>query len=115
MRDWRLEIGDCERVINLQSFISPCAIRLYSASWGRLRGSPSNPLFPSLSPPFGRNLLSQMVRQRLVVGKLHRRGRAPLSGRAQVSGIAEHQRQRDISLDDLGVAARLHTLDVAAA
>lgn len=45
----------------------------------------------------------------------HRERGATLSEAAQVGGVAEHLGQRHVGGDDLGVAARGHALDLAAA
>src|SRR3954454_23507058 len=72
----------------------------------------------SFLPPLGpvtRALLGDLggdrARDFFIPIELHREICAALRHRAQIGGIAEHLRQRDARLDDLGVADGLHVLD----
>src|SRR5437764_1481423 len=59
-------------------------------------------------------LACDRLRNFLVAIELHRERGPPLRRRAQVSGVAEHGRERDAGADRLRVAARLQALDAAA-
>src|SRR6266568_4227099 len=58
--------------------------------------------------------LGDAVRDLRVMPELHRVGGAALRLGAEVGGVAEHVGQRHLRGDDLRIAARVHTLDLAA-
>src|SRR5436190_18974245 len=60
-------------------------------------------------------LACDRLRDFLVAIELHRERGPPLRRRAQVSGVAEHGRERDARADRLRVAARLEALDAHSA
>src|SRR5919198_4423249 len=87
---------------------SPCSCRPCSArrSW---------PLSLLLAAHAGDDLLRDALGHLGVVAEVHGRSGPALRHRAQVGGVAEHLRERDVGPDHLCVAARLELLDAAAA
>src|SRR5262245_37105640 len=102
-------------------------------TWGFLRSNfafamgvlpPSRPSFARSARLRGlreaRTALAQRLgpdalRHRLVVGELHREGRAPLAARPEIRRVSEHLREWHRSGDHLGVAPGLLPADAPAA
>src|ERR1700678_2195317 len=81
----------------------------------RLLEAPQGPLLAGVPAlVFLNDLVAHHARNFFIVRESHAVGRAALGHAAQAGGVTEHLRQRHHGLDDLGVAALGHALDLAA-